>query len=72
MESNNNNNNNDDDDDDDDNNNNKISTRQIKRTYCFLLLSTPNNSLSTDTIVGSSLMLLSVLNKYFKQKIYCF
>ena len=50
----------------------KTSNRQIKRSYCFLLLSAPNNSLSTDTIVGSSWMLLSVLNKYFKQTIYCF
>ena len=41
----------------------KTNTRQIKRSYCFLLLSTPNNSLSTDTLVGSSWMLLSVLNK---------
>ena len=41
----------------------KTNTRQIKRSYCFLLLSTPNNSLSTDTLIGSSWMLLSVLNK---------
>ena len=50
----------------------KTNTRQKKRSYCFLLLSTPNNSLSTDTLVHSSWMLLSVLNKYFKQTIYWF